>query len=209
MKMVTTHSKIDISKLITVDKTGAVKVPTNIQLLDKDLLMLYNRDISPNKTKFLKWLGVIYYLGDPNSPTGQQGLTKAEALAYAVDNFDLEKDFVIDPLLDKLINKYYRQNITEAGVALDTLRKSIHLITLAGNRINEILGRILSDDIDIEVIDKYLELADGVSKRVKEIPNLTKALETAYENLRNERESELARGGKEILSSMSADEGQW
>ena len=35
---------------------------------------------------------------------------------------------------------------------------------------------------------------------------LTKALGVAYENLRNEEEEKLARGGKQILSSMNADE---
>ena len=37
-------------------------------------------------------------------------------------------------------------------------------------------------------------------------PALTKALGTAYENLRNEEEEQMARGGKQILSSMDADE---
>lgn len=46
-----------------------------------------------------------------------------------------------------------------------------------------------------------------VSKQVQEIPSLTKAIGTAYENLRNEQEEQLARGGKQILSSMDADEG--
>ena len=49
-------------------------------------------------------------------------------------------------------------------------------------------------------------MMDSVSKRVVEIPALTKALGVAYENLRNEEEEQLARGGKQILSSMDADE---
>lgn len=207
--MAVTTSKINLDKIITVDNTGTPRIPNNLQLFDKDLLMMYNRDVSRNKERFLKELGVVYYLGDPNSPTGQQGLSKDEALKYAIDNFDLPKDYQLDNVIERVINKYYKQNITEAGVALDTLRKSIHLVSLAANRINEFLGKLLSDDMDLENIEKFLEYADMVSKRVKEVPNLVKALETAYENIRTEKESTLARGGKEILSSMSADEGQW
>ena len=43
-------------------------------------------------------------------------------------------------------------------------------------------------------------------KRITDIPNLTKSLNTAMENLRNEEEQSFARGGIEILSSMNADE---
>lgn len=45
-----------------------------------------------------------------------------------------------------------------------------------------------------------------VSKQIQEIPALTKAIGIAYENLRNEAEEQMARGGKTILSSMDATE---
>ena len=47
---------------------------------------------------------------------------------------------------------------------------------------------------------------DSVSKRIAEIPSLTKALGTAYDNLRNEEEEQFARGGRQILSSLDADD---
>ena len=127
-------------------------------------------------------------------------------LIKAIDNFNLPKDYTPDSLVRKLIDKYYIQNITEAGVALEALQKSIHLVSIAAVRINEQLNRKLSGALADEDITSILTMMDAVSKRITEIPALTKALGTAYENLRNEEEEQLARGGKQILSSMDADE---
>ena len=60
--------------------------------------------------------------------------------------------------------------------------------------------------ISDEEMVSTLALMDNDSKRVVEIPALTKALGVAYDNLRNEQETQLARGGSEITSSMNADE---
>ena len=102
--------------------------------------------------------------------------------------------------------KYYVQNITEAGMALDALRKSVHLVTLAANKINQFLNDKLQDAVSKEDIQLYLAMLNNVSSNVKELPNLMKSINVAYENLRAEEEEQLARGGKQILSSMDADE---
>lgn len=197
---------INVDKLITIDETGMPKAPTLRQILDKDVALLWQRDTTKDKRKYIAEVGVIYYLGDPKSPAKQQGLTDAEALQMAIDNFNLPKDYQPDSLVRKLIDKYYIQNITEAGVALEVLHKSIHLVSLAATKINDILNKKLSGTISDEDITSILTMMDAVSKRVVEIPALTKSLSVAYENLRNEEEEQLARGGKQILSSMSADE---
>lgn len=198
--------QINIDKLLTVDETGMPKAPTLRQILDKDVALLWQRDTTKDKRKYIAECGVIYYLGDPKSPARQQGLTDEESLRMAIDNFNLPKDYKIDSLVRKLIDKYYNQNITEAGVALEVLHKSIHLVSIAATKINDILNRKLSNAISDEDITQILTMMDAVSKRITEIPALTKALGVAYENLRNEEEQQLARGGKQILSSMDADE---
>lgn len=194
-----------IEKMLTIDDTGMPQAPTIRQLQDKDVALLWQRDTSKDKRRYIGDVGVIYYLGDPKSPAKQQGLSDAESLKMAIDNFNLPKDYTPDSLVSKLINKYYISNITEAGVALEALRKSIHLISIAAVRINEQLNRKLSGALADEDITPILTMMDAVSKRIAEIPALTKALGTAYENLRNEEEEQLARGGKQILSSMDAD----
>ena len=199
-------NNIVIEKLLTMDDTGMPKAPSVRQLQDKDVALLWQRDTSKDKHKYIAEAGVIYYLGDPKSPAKQQGLSDAESLKMAIDNFNLPSSYTPDSLVKKLIDKYYINNITEAGVALEALQKSIHLVSLAAVRINEQLNKKLSTTLVDEDISPILVMMDAVSKRITEIPALTKALGTAYENLRNEEEEQIARGGKTILSSMDADE---
>lgn len=193
-------------KLLTVDETGMPQAPTLRQLQDKDVSLLWQRDTTKDKRKYIAEVGIIYYLGDPKSPARQQGLSDLESLNLAIENFNLPKNYQPDSLVSKLIDKYYKANITEAGIALEALHKSVHLVSIAAVKINEQLNKKLSGSIGDEDISQILTLMDAVSKRISEIPALTKALNSAYENLRNEEEDQLARGGKKILSSMDADE---
>lgn len=199
-------TRIDIEKMIIIDDTGMPRAPGVRQLMDKDVLELWSRDKSKNKTKYIQEAGVIYYLGDPKSPAKQQGLSDEEALQMAIDNFNLPKDYVPDLLVRRLIDKYYISNITEAGVALEALQKSVHLVSIAANKLNEYLNKKLTNAIGDEEVAVIITTMQTVSKQVQEIPSLTKAIGVARENLRNEEEEQLARGGKRILSSMNADE---
>lgn len=199
-------ANVIIEKMLTIDESGMPQAPNIRQLQDKDVVLLWSRDNTKDKRKYIAECGVIYYLGDPKSPAKQQGLSDAEALKMAIDMYNLPKDYTPDSLVKKLIDKYYVQNITEAGVALEALQKSVHLAAIAATKINELLNKKLSGAMSDEDITSTLVLMDSVSKRIVEIPALTKALGVAYENLRNEEEEQLARGGKQILSSMDADE---
>lgn len=199
-------ANVIIEKMLTIDESGMPQAPNIRQLQDKDVVLLWSRDTTKDKRKYIAECGVIYYLGDPKSPAKQQGLSDAESLKMAIDMYNLPKDYTPDSLVRKLIDKYYVQNITEAGVALEALQKSVHLSAIAATRINELLNKKLSGALSDEDITSTLTLMDSVSKRIVEIPALTKALGVAYENLRNEEEEQLARGGKQILSSMDADE---
>lgn len=199
-------TRIDIEKMIIIDDTGMPRAPGVRQLMDKDVLELWSRDKSKDKTKYIQEAGVIYYLGDPKSPAKQQGLSDEEALQMAIDNFNLPKDYVPDLLVKRLIDKYYISNITEAGVALEALQKSVHLVSIAANKLTEYLNKKLTNAIGDEEVASIIAVMQTVSKQVQEIPSLTKAIGVARENLRNEEEEQLARGGKRILSSMNADE---
>ena len=197
---------ISIEKLLTIDDTGMPKAPSIRQIQDKDVMLLYTRDNTSDKRKYIAEVGVIYYLGDPKSPARQQGLSDPEALKMAIENYNLPKDYVPDALVRKLIDKYYLSNITEAGVALEALKKSIHLISIAATRINDLLNKRLTNAIGDEDIPPILALMDSVSKKIADVPSLTKALKTAYENLQSEEEEAHARGGSKVLSSMKADD---
>lgn len=197
---------INIENMISIDDTGMPKAPSVRQIIDKDVLELWARDKSSDKRKYLQEAGVVYYLGDPNSPAKQQGLNYNETIKMAIDNFNLPKDYTPDPLVKRIADKYYIQNITEAGVALDALRKSVHLVSIAANKINEQLSKKLTSLVSDDDIVPTMQLMSTVSKLIQEIPSLTKAIGTAYDNLRDEEEQQTARGGRTILSSMDADE---
>lgn len=199
-------NSLDIDKLLIIDNTGMPQAPGIRQLLDKDIALLWQRDTTKDKRKYIAECGVIYYLGDPKSPARQQGLSDKEALDMAIEQFDLPKDYVIDPLVKKLVDKYYIQNITEAGVAIENLNKSIHLISLAAGKINDLLNKKLTQNITEDDIPTVLALIDSVAKKITEVPALVKALGVAYENLRTEEETKVARGGMIISSSMDADQ---
>lgn len=198
--------KITIEKLITVDESGMPKAPSVRQLLDKDVLALYSRDNTPDKRKYIAECGVIYYLGDPKSPPKQKGLSDEECLKEAIDNFNLDKTYTPDALVVKLIRKYYEQNITKAGVTIENLQKALHLTDLACNKIVDMLNKKLRSELADADITTVLAQIDGLNKRIEDIPKLSKALTLAYENLRDEEETQTARGGITILSSMDADE---
>lgn len=200
------NPSLNIDKMLTIDETGMPQPPNVRQLQDKDLLTLYQRDSSKDKHKYIRECGVIYYLGDPKSPAKQQGLNDREALKLAIENYDLPKDYEPDLLVKRLIDKYYVNNITEAGMALDTLRKSIHLVSVGANKINDLLHKKLQGAIEVDDAQQILNLIRSVQEYVKLIPDLTKSINAAYDNLRNEEEEQLARGGRQILSSMNADE---
>lgn len=198
--------KITIEKLITVDESGMPKAPSIRQLLDKDVLTLYSRDNTPDKRKYLAECGVIYYLGDPKSPAKQKGLSDTEALKEAIENYNLDKNYQPDALVVRLIRKYYEQNITKAGVTIENLQKALHLTDLACNKILDMLNNKLRSEINEADIPAVLTSVDSLTRRIEDIPKLSKALITAYENLRDEEETQTARGGVTILSSMDADE---
>lgn len=67
------------------------------------------------------------------------------------------------------------------------------------------LNAKLTQNIVEDDIAGILALIDSVAKKITEVPSLVKALGVAYENLRTEEETKMARGGTIISSSMDAD----
>ena len=55
-------NNIVIEKLLTIDDTGMPKAPSIRQLQDKDVALLWQRDTSKDKHKYIAEAGVIYYL---------------------------------------------------------------------------------------------------------------------------------------------------
>ena len=197
---------LSIEKMITVDKYGMPKAPSITQLLRKDIRELYIRDRTESKENYIKECGVIYYLGDPKSPPKQRGLSYSGCLKEAIKNFDLPNNYQPDVLVMRLINEYYKENITEAGIAVEVLQKSIHNVTVGAGKLNEILNEKLSGAITLEEVQSVITIMDNLKKQVADIPVLTKRLQEAYDNLQYETETQKGRGDVVITSSVDADE---
>ena len=200
------NNKLLIDSLIVVDDTGMPKPPTIRQLIDRDVRELYRRDTTKTKQKYTQECIVIYYLGDPKSPAKQNGLSNAEALKMAIDQAGLPKNYVPDALVLRLIKRYYEQNITEAGKVVENLMKGIHNVNLVINRCDELLNEKLKTETTMDNIQSIVTLIDIINKKSGEIPTLLDALKKAKENLMYEKETELSRGGQQVLSSMDAEE---
>lgn len=198
-------TKLDIDMMLTIDDTG-MPVPPNVrQLLDKDIRELYTRDKTDDKKRYIQECIVIYYLGDPKSPAKQAGLSDSEALKMAIEQADLSAKYIPDKLVLRIINRYYEQNIGEAGRTVENILKGIHNVNISIDVVNQLLNEKLKTTTDLDTISQILGLIDQVNKKAGEIPSMVKRLNEAKENLMYEKETELARGGTQVSSSMDAE----
>ena len=201
------NNKLLIDSLITIDDSGMPKPPNTRQLIDRDIRELYTRDKSKDKHKYIAECIVIYYLGDPKSPAKQSGLSDPEALKLAIEQSGLEKNYIPDVLVIRLIKRYYEQNITEAGRVVENILKGIHNINLSVDVINNLLNEKLnSNAITLEEVPTILAMVDNINKKAGDLPSIMKKLQEAKENLMYEKETELSRGGNTVLSSMDAED---
>lgn len=200
------NSKLLIDSILVIDDTGMPKPPTIRQLIDRDVRELYTRDKTTDKKKYIAECIVIYYLGDPKSPARQSGLSDPEALKMAIEQAGLEKNYIPDKLVLRLISRYYNENITEAGKVVENILKGIHNVNLSIDVIQDLLNQKLNSAITIEDIPNVIGLIDSINKKATELPAILKKLEEAKQNLMYEKETELSRGGQAVLSSMDAEE---
>lgn len=200
------NSKLLIDSLIVIDDNGMPKPPTIRQLIDRDIRELYTRDKTPDKKNYIAECIVIYYLGDPKSPARQAGLSDTEALKMAIEQAGLDKKYIPDKLVIRLISRYYNENITEAGKVVENILKTIHNINLSIDVVNNLLNEKLNSNITLEEVATVMQLIDSVSKRAGDIPSLLKKLEEAKQNLMYEKETEVSRGGQAVLSSMDCED---
>lgn len=199
-------AKITIDTLISIDDNGMPIAPNLRQLVDKDVRELYTRDKSTDKKRYVQECIVIYYLGDPKSPARQSGLSDVECLRMAIEQADLKKDYIPDVLVLRLIKRYYEQNIGEAGIVVENIIKTLHNTNLAVTAMNRILNEKLNTGLNESDLPNVLGMMANVSKIAGDLPSIFKKLEEAKQNLMYEIETETARGGGAVTSSMDAEE---
>lgn len=200
------NNKLIIDSLLLLDDSGMPQAPTIRQLINKDVRELYTRDKTKDKKNYIAECIIIYYLGDPKSPARQAGLSEPEALKMAIDQAGLDKSYIPDALVIKLIKQYYDENITEAGRVVENIQQGLHNINLSIAQMNNILNEKLNGVINLEDLQMILSLVDNLNKKAGEVPGIVKKLEEAKQNLMYEKETEVARGGGFVTSSMDADD---
>ena len=200
------NNKLLIDSLLVLDDSGMPQPPTLRQMIDKEVRELYRRDKTSDKKNYIAECIVIYYLGDPKSPARQAGLSDPEALRMAIEQAGLDKDYIPDALVLRLIKRYYDENITEAGKVVENIQQGVHNINLAVSAMNNLLNEKLNSNLTLEDIPNVLALVDNVNKKASELPSILKKLEEAKHNLMYEKETEISRGGGNVLSSMDAED---
>lgn len=199
-------SDLKIENLISINETGMPQPPALNQIIDKDIYALYSRDSTPDKSRYFKECGVIYYLYDPRSPARQNGLSDKESLKAAIEQFDLPINFVPDALMNKIGKRYWDLAVGPAGLAVDNLLRALHTVSIIANKSHSILVETLDKGVEDSDLSKVVANISIITEQIKSIPNLQKALTIAKENLVVEQEQAVARGGVAITSSMNADE---
>lgn len=199
-------SKLLIDSMLVIDDTGMPQAPTIRQLIDKDVRELYRRDKTSDKKQYISECIVIYYLGDPKSPARQAGLSDPEALAMAIDQAGLNKDYIPDVLVLNLIKRYYEENITECGRVVENILQGVHNMNLSITAINNLLNEKLKSNPTLEELPNILQMMKNVNEQAGALPAMLKKLEEAKQNLMYEKETEVSRGGGLVLSSMDAED---
>ena len=198
---------ITIDTLLVIDDTGMPKPPGVRQLIDRDINSLYTRDKSPDKKRYVAEAIVIYQLGDPKSPARQSGLSEREALKYAIEQAGLDKNYIPDSLVLRLIKRYEQENLTEAGRVVENIMQTIHNVNLLITHLNKYFNdQLAKPTLSGEELSVMFNNIASVKKEAGDIPSILKKLEEAKQNLMYEQETELSRGGNAVLSSMDAEE---
>lgn len=192
--------------MIVIDDNGMPKAPDVRQLMDKDIRTLYQQDKSKDKSQYIKDCIVIYYMGDPKSPAKQSGLSDGEALKMAIEQAGLPANYIPNQLVRKIISRYYAANIGESGRVVENLLKTLHNVNIAIDAINMLLNEKLRDkaNLTVENVSDIMGLINQVSAKASDLPKILKSLDEAKENLMYEKETETARGGMAVSSSMDA-----
>ena len=198
---------ITIDSLLVVDDTGMPQAPGIRQLIDRDIRTLYTRDKSPDKKQYMAEAIVIYQLGDPKSPARQSGLSEREALQYAIEQAGLDKGYIPDSLVLRLIKRYEAENLTEAGRVVENILQTIHNVNLLISHLNKYFNdQLAKPTLSGEELSVMFGNIAAVKKEAGDIPSILKKLEEAKQNLMYEQETELSRGGNAVLSSMDAED---
>ena len=126
----------------------------------------------------------------------------------AIEQAGLPANYIPNQLVRKIIGRYYAANIGEAGRVVENILKTLHNVNIAIDAINMLLNEKIRDkaNLTVESVGEIMNLIDKVSDKASDLPKILKSLDEARENLMYEKETETARGGTAVSSSMDASQ---
>lgn len=204
--------KFNLHHLLNFDSIGNVAPLTTEQLLDKDVRALYEDHVArKDMDTYTKICGVIYYMGDPNSPPAQEGLNEDETLRRAIHDFELPKTWLPTPLISNIIFKYHESEYTILYTSAMSLRRAVRTSIIVADKYNELLTLKLSeiqtnvsnkDSLDATV--SIVNMLQQIRKEIVEFPKLVEQLKAAEEAIFNDANDVTLRGGGIMSESMNA-----
>jgi hypothetical protein len=207
------NKRFNINHLLSFDEAGNVKPLTTEQLLDNDVREFYQSYYLNDKLdQYRRECGLIFYMGDPNSPPMQEGLSDKECFERAKQEFKLPSMYKIPEHVQKLIDRYRKSEMTILHEAALSLEKSVHVCMVISDKYREVLQNklhALSNSGDIEtiaVIGQVAGLIQQLNKEVKDFPKLVEILKSAKEAIFADMEDTQLRGGVIMTESMNANQ---
>lgn len=204
--------KFNLHHILNFDSNGNVADLTTEQLLDKDVRALFMDHKANNDMEGYKNIcGVIYYMGDPNSPPSQEGLNEDDCLKRAIHDFELPPEWMPTPLISNIIAKFRKSEYTILHTAALSLQRAVNTSITIADKYNELLTRKLTsiqtntdnkDSLDVTTV--IVSMLQQIRKEITEFPNLVEKLKAAQEAIVNEAEDVTLRGGGAMSESMNA-----
>lgn len=192
---------LDITGMLAVNDQGIPFAPNLYQIQNKDVKELYVRDITPNKTRYMQEVGVIYYLADPKSPANQMGYSRPEALIVAKQNYGIDANWEPDELVLRIVDEY-KKGWTPAEETFNSAARALHNANLAANFISEQLSVKMSSGLQSDDTLVVIDYINKLSAIINLLPNQLKTINEAKQALLLDNQQRKARGGKVITTSM-------
>jgi hypothetical protein len=204
--------KFNLHHVLNFDSSGQVAPLTTEQLLDKDVRAFFVDYNNRNDLEtYRKICGVIYYMGDPNSPPVQEGLNDDACLRRALHDFELPKDWLPTPLITNIIEKYRNSEYTILYTSAISLQRAVRTSITVADKYNELLTQKLMDintnvsnKDSLEATSAIVGMLQQIRKEIVEFPTLVDKLKAAQEAIVNESEDITLRGGAVMSDSMNA-----
>lgn len=204
--------KFNINHFLNFTESGDVLPLTIEQLLDNDVRNFYKPYYEAGKLEeYRSCCGYIYYLGNPDSPVMQEGLSEEDAVARAKHDYDLPADFKPSIAMERVLHKYRKSEMTILFEEAISLQRTCRTAIIVMDKYRDLLSKkvakmdTLTDAEALLAVGAIVTMVQQIRKEATEFPKLIDALRDAKESIFNDSDDAQLRGGVSMLDSMDAN----